>query len=187
MLQGPIHALLSKPFESGLHSWPQSCLCCGMADSETAWSFAVPVIIETPIALFFNGIYVSLAVFALYFLHHRAPAGNSVLICAIAVMFIFATTEIALQIATAILSMKSLHSLVHAGTLDNAQWDFSQRMSMIVRFVGALLLVTNNAVTDCLLIYRCYVIWGTNYYKKKVVISPLLLLITGSSCSLGGM
>ncbi|KAJ7134854.1 hypothetical protein C8R44DRAFT_771642 [Mycena epipterygia] len=92
-------------------------------------------------------------------------------------MFIFAMTEMALQIVTATLSMRSLYSTVHGnGTIYSEQWDSLQRMSLILGFIEDLLLVTNNTITDSLLIYRCYVIWDTNY-RKKVVILPLFLLL----------
>ncbi|KAJ6584167.1 hypothetical protein DFH09DRAFT_1360052 [Mycena vulgaris] len=145
---------------------------------ETTWSFAVQNIIKAAITLFLNGFCVLLVIFAIYFLCHRAPAGYRVHICALAVMLVLATIQMALQVVTATLSMKSLHLVVQDdGTMYSSQQDSLQRMSRILHFLELLLLVTNIIVVDGLLIYRCYVIWGTSYYKKKVVILPLLLLI----------
>ncbi|KAJ7451584.1 hypothetical protein FB451DRAFT_702152 [Mycena latifolia] len=142
---------------------------------DNVWDVAVLDVIKTAIALFFNGIYMLLVIFAIYFLRRRRPVGHRILICAIGVMFIFAMTEMALQIVTATLSMKSLYSAAHG---DRALFSGPlQRISRILGFVENLLLITNNTVTDSFLIYRCYVIWGTSSYKKKVVILPLLLLL----------
>ncbi|KAJ6584163.1 hypothetical protein DFH09DRAFT_1144410 [Mycena vulgaris] len=110
-------------------------------------------------------------IFAIYFLRRRALTGYRVHICTLAVMLILATAQMALQIVTATLSMKSLHSAVQ----DDGP---IYTMSLILGFLELILLVTNNIVIDGLLIYRCYVIWGTSHYKKKVMILPLLLLLS---------
>ncbi|KAJ6584159.1 hypothetical protein DFH09DRAFT_1144400 [Mycena vulgaris] len=146
---------------------------------ETAWSFAVQDVLKTAIALFLNGFYVLLVILAIYFLRRRTPTGYRVHICTLAVMLILATAQMALQIVTATLSMKSLHSAVQDdGPIYSGQQVSLQHMSLILGFLELILLVTNNIVIDGLLIYRCYVIWGTSHYKKKVVVLPLLLLLS---------
>ncbi|KAJ7689117.1 hypothetical protein B0H17DRAFT_1296227 [Mycena rosella] len=81
----------------------------------------------------------------------------------------------ALQIANATISMRSLYAVVHDdGNIPRGQ----ELMSKILSAVEDFLLVTNNTVTDSLLIYRCYVIWGTSRYKKNMVVLPLLLTLS---------
>ncbi|KAJ7928129.1 hypothetical protein B0H13DRAFT_1018503 [Mycena leptocephala] len=145
---------------------------------ETTWNFAVLDVIKTAIALFLNGAYVLLVIFALYFLRRRRPAGYSVLFWAIAGIFVLAMTQIALQIATATLSLQSVYSSVHINeTYYTAHLDSLQHLYLILGFLEEFLLVTNNTITESLLIYRCYVIWGTYHNKKKIVMLPLFLLL----------
>jgi hypothetical protein len=150
-----------------------------MADSafEIAWSLAVLDVVKTAIALSFNGLYVSLVIFAMYFLRRRRPVGQWVFICAIATMFILAMTQISLQIATTTISLQSVYSAVNSDGTYTAHWDSLQRMDSILGFVEDFLLVTNATIIEGLLIYRCYVIWGTHHNKKQVLLLPLLLLL----------
>ncbi|KAJ7689099.1 hypothetical protein B0H17DRAFT_1202467 [Mycena rosella] len=175
----------SQPISLLHHLVLPSKFDCGMqADTavfETGWDFAAQDVLKTAIALFFNGFYVLLVIFSLYFLRRQGGAGHHVLICAITVMFIFATTEITLQLVTATLSTQTLYAAGHDdGTIYNSRLDSLQRMSRILGFIEHLLLVTNNTVTHSFLIYCCYVIWGTSYYKKRVVVFPLVLLLSNT-------
>ncbi|KAJ7433047.1 hypothetical protein B0H11DRAFT_2377295, partial [Mycena galericulata] len=148
------------------------------------WTFVVPDIIRTAIALFFNGIYVLLVIFALYFLCQRKLAGKRVLICAIAVMFIFAMVGMALQVVSTMLELQTLYAAVHNEGQDG-QLNSPTRLSDALEFVGLFLLVANNAITDLFLTYRCYLIWGTSH-KKKVVILPLFLVLVTTASSFPG-
>jgi len=144
---------------------------------EITWSFAVLDVIKMAIALSLNGAYVLLVVFALYFLRRRRPVGHNVLICAISAMFVLAMTQMALQIATTTLSLQSVYSAVHSDGTYTAHWGSLQSMNLILGFVENILLVTNNTITEGLLIYRCHVIWGTHRNKKVVLVLPLFLLL----------
>ncbi|KAJ6465681.1 hypothetical protein DFH09DRAFT_1486170 [Mycena vulgaris] len=77
------------------------------------------------------------------------------------------------------MSMKSLYSAVQDdGTVYDGQKYSLQHMYVILEFLEDFLLVTNNIVIDGLLIYRCYFVWCTSYYKKTVVILPMVLLLS---------
>ncbi|KAJ7837361.1 hypothetical protein B0H14DRAFT_2791508, partial [Mycena olivaceomarginata] len=52
--------------------------------------------------------------------------------------------------------------------------------NVLYNFVEDVLLVTNNALTDGVLIYRCWLIWGKNYY---VIAGPSVMLLLTSVLS----
>ncbi|KAJ6621794.1 hypothetical protein B0H10DRAFT_945867 [Mycena sp. CBHHK59/15] len=101
--------------------------------------------------------------------------------CAISAMCIISITEISLQIVSATMALKLLHSAVQDGSAEfSGHWESLQRMQEAVVTAGAILLVTNNLITDVLFqIYRCYVIWGPRY-NKQVIVSPALLVLATS-------
>ncbi|KAK7048586.1 hypothetical protein R3P38DRAFT_3174838 [Favolaschia claudopus] len=140
---------------------------------EEAWSLAVLDVIKTAIALSFNGIYVSLSVLALYLLRYRRPTGFRIFVNAIAIMFVLAMTQIALQITTLVLSMR-------APTTNPLEWRELQRVTVVLEFLEFFFLITNNLITESLLIYRCYAIWSTYSKPMGVIALPIFLLFCAS-------
>ncbi|KAJ7486131.1 hypothetical protein B0H11DRAFT_2017064 [Mycena galericulata] len=116
------------------------------SDFETTWTFVVPDIIRTAIALFFNGVYILLVIFALYFLRRRELAGRRVLICAIAVMFIFAMVEVVLQILSTTLALRTLYATVQNSEGQNGQLNSLTRISDSLESVEFSFLVANKFV-----------------------------------------
>ncbi|KAJ7309289.1 hypothetical protein DFH08DRAFT_1049926 [Mycena albidolilacea] len=99
------------------------------------------------------------------------------LVAAICVMGLFAAVQLALQVATTVLSWRSFYLGVQGYT--------TRASSMLSRgdvldVVGDYLLVANNILTDGLFLHRCYVIWGRN---MKVVIVPALSLTVTAGAS----
>ncbi|KAJ7486107.1 hypothetical protein B0H11DRAFT_2279166, partial [Mycena galericulata] len=93
-------------------------------------------------------------------------------------MFIFAMVEMALQIVSVTLSLRSLYSVVHGEEQDHGQSTSVQRISNTLGFVEDFLLIMNNTIADIFLTYRCYLIWGTSHNKKVVVLPMFLVLVT---------
>ncbi|KAK7012898.1 hypothetical protein R3P38DRAFT_1533529 [Favolaschia claudopus] len=146
---------------------------------EEAWSLAVLDVIKTATALSFNGIYVSLSALALYLLRHRRPKGFRIFVGAIAAMFVLAMSEIALQITGLVLSMRAVYSIASgAPTTNPLEWtELTRRM---LEFFEFFFLITNNLITESLLIYRCYAIWSTYSKPKSVIALPIFLLFCSS-------
>ncbi|KAJ7114847.1 hypothetical protein C8R44DRAFT_225176 [Mycena epipterygia] len=117
-----------------------------------------------------HGIYMVLVVLALCFLRQRRPAGTRILGCLITGMCIFGTVAMVLQAVITSLRLRALNSA--------APWDLTgyyklKGMADLVLFIAGLLTVTNNAIADSLLIYRCFVLWHAS--NRNVIVLPVLL------------
>ncbi|KAJ6589685.1 hypothetical protein B0H19DRAFT_1058671 [Mycena capillaripes] len=123
-----------------------------------------------------GGMDIILVVFALIFLHRRRPAGAGIFGCLIGMMCILATAEMILQAATIPLAFRPLRSAVEGGLAGfQTQEHVLQRQNTVLSLAENIVVITNNAVADVLLIYRCYVIWRTSH--KKVVALPTLFAL----------
>ncbi|KAJ7132953.1 hypothetical protein C8R46DRAFT_1140116 [Mycena filopes] len=142
---------------------------------ESTWSLAMLDVTRAMMALFLNGVYIVLAILALYFLQRRRPSRHRVLVLATVTMLISATIQMALQVVTATMSLKLVYLAAHADTTTSSDW--LQHTQSVLGSVEDLLLITTNAMVQSLTIYRCYLIWGTHVSRKKVVACPLFLCI----------
>ncbi|KAJ7451350.1 hypothetical protein FB451DRAFT_1284284 [Mycena latifolia] len=133
-------------------------------------------LLQTEIVLFMHGMYIILVGLALWSLFRRKPAGYRVLSGLISAMCIFGTVEMVLQTVDTQILLRSLY------TPGEAEGQVIHRTDKLLSFAENLLVVTNNAIADSLLIYRCYVIWGSSSSNKKVIVLPILLsLATAAS------
>ncbi|KAJ7866695.1 hypothetical protein B0H13DRAFT_2352357 [Mycena leptocephala] len=123
-------------------------------------------------AWFMYGIYVVLLVLALYLLHRRRPTGYRIFGCLIGAMCIIGTAQVILQAVLVRLALRTLFLLARDDDVSGEVLQLQQTKSFI-HLAQFLLGVTDNAVTDSLLIFRCYVIWKTSH--KWVVALPILL------------
>ncbi|KAJ7702689.1 hypothetical protein B0H17DRAFT_1042858 [Mycena rosella] len=126
-------------------------------------------LMKTEIVLFMHGMYIILVGLALWSLLRRKPMGYRVLSGLIIAMCIFGTVEMVLQAVDARVLVRALYST------SNAEGQAIQHSDDLLTFAENLLVVTNNAIADSLLIYRCYVIWQSSSSNKKVVVLPILL------------
>ncbi|KAJ7215418.1 hypothetical protein GGX14DRAFT_442915, partial [Mycena pura] len=101
------------------------------------------------------GLYIVLFVFSIYTLAHRAPPGRLVLLVSASTMFLLGTFATAFAVA-----YTTFEFLVdnNADALSAAE---------------DIRLAINSVVVDLLLLYRCYIIWGSN---KKIIILPAILV-----------
>ncbi|KAJ7664925.1 hypothetical protein B0H17DRAFT_1091199 [Mycena rosella] len=141
------------------------------------WTFASADLFEAISEVLFYGILLVLVAFALNLLSQRKAAGGLVLGIATVIMFILATVQLAARLQATVEAVKLVYLTVQGQTEPQTRIS-NETMDRYINFNFAedVLLVTNNMVTDGVLIYRCFLIWGRNKY---VVIGPgLLLLIT---------
>ncbi|KAJ7605482.1 hypothetical protein B0H17DRAFT_1221963 [Mycena rosella] len=149
-----------------------------MADSiQAAWDPALNNLLATGIVLFMHGIYFVLVVLALRFLRQRRPPRAGLFGCLIAGMFVISTADMVLQIGATLLYLKSLHSSAQDSTTTYPE-DVQHAVEAIA-FAEGLLVVTNNAIADGLLTYRCYVIWTKSH--QNVAIIPVLLALASAA------
>ncbi|KAJ6579994.1 hypothetical protein DFH09DRAFT_1275742 [Mycena vulgaris] len=141
-----------------------------------AWTGASQSLLKTEIVLFMHGMYVIVVVCALLSLRRRRLAGARILGCLIAAMCVMGTVEVVLRAVTTALWFRWLSSAAQ----DDPAAYFLQgkllgQMGNRITFTEDLLVITNNALADGLLIYRCCVIWDSS--KRKVIGLPVLLAL----------
>ncbi|KAF7333720.1 hypothetical protein MVEN_02328400 [Mycena venus] len=98
------------------------------------------------------------------------PPGRRVLLIAASAMFLLGTVAIVIAVAEAVISLQ----------MEKAAVQGSHELSTLTRYelglevTEIIRLAINSVVADLLLLYRCYIIWGSN---KKVVIIPAILIL----------
>lgn len=110
---------------------------------------------------FLYGIYFILFFICAYLLLRKKRPLRWVLLASAIIMFFLATADIIYT-----------YHLVFNKLLAN-------KLTFAELFPKYMLFVTNNALADSLLLYRCYVVWGFNKY---IIIAPAILLIAGTVC-----
>ncbi|KAJ7866694.1 hypothetical protein B0H13DRAFT_2352356 [Mycena leptocephala] len=153
-----------------------------MINATVAGQSASHDVLMAEIAWFMYGIYVVLLILALYLLRRRRPTGYRIFGCLIGAMCIFGTVQVILQAVLLRLALRTLLLLARDDDISGEvlQW---QQTRNLIHFAQYILGITDNAVTDSLLIFRCYVIWKTSH--KWVVALPVLLAFatTAAGCA----
>ncbi|KAJ7630283.1 hypothetical protein FB45DRAFT_531838 [Roridomyces roridus] len=135
-----------------------------------AWLQLELLIIQTCLVVFLYGIYVHFFVSAIRNLSRRDNSGRLPLLTATWVMLVFATARLFLRIGQLAISARLLQKIVTdpinskqlAGHLESL--DFAERVVSVI----------NNFLTDLVLLFRCYTIWG---FRKKIVAGPAVLVV----------
>ncbi|KAF8217637.1 hypothetical protein K438DRAFT_1746935 [Mycena galopus ATCC 62051] len=83
-------------------------------------------------------------------------------------MFVLGTIQMTLKVVIAVVTLRMVRLAVESSSLVKSTFIHDR-----IVFVRYILLTTNNALTDSLLIYRCYVIWGQTI---SVTILPIAML-----------
>ncbi|KAJ6486045.1 hypothetical protein C8R47DRAFT_526509 [Mycena vitilis] len=145
------------------------------------WDIAVAELNGAMSETLFYGILLVLVAFSGNLLGRRQAAGGRVLMIGTALMFVLATIQYAARLRATVKAF-DVFNLAVRGELapQSALARAAAAENLALNFLEDVLLVTNNAVTDGILIYRCFLIWGSNYY---VIIGPSLLLLLTSILS----
>ncbi|KAJ7328701.1 hypothetical protein DFH08DRAFT_883064 [Mycena albidolilacea] len=137
---------------------------------DSSWHLMLNLFAATGVSLLLYGVYINLFLLSVYTLaRRRNGSGKKFLLAASCVIAVVATTQMALIIAQAILTARSVQQLLHAQVIDHP------RLVKTLQTAQLSLGVINNLVTDSLFLYRCYVIWG---YQWKVLILPAMFILT---------
>jgi len=145
------------------------------------WEIAAAESNEAMTEMLFYGILLVLVAFALTLLVRRQAAGGPILLIATSLMFLLATVQFIARILASQKAFEVLYLAVQGQFASNsALARNAAAQNLALNFVEDVLLVTNNIVTDGVLIYRCYLIWGRNYYA---IAAPAILLFVSSILS----
>ncbi|KAF8212581.1 hypothetical protein K438DRAFT_1167620 [Mycena galopus ATCC 62051] len=136
---------------------------------DSSWDFLVELLSDAGVCLFLYGIYFNLFLLSIYTLSRRQEQkGKRFLIAASCVMAVVGTTQIAIDIAIAVITARVVQQQVQ---MEASNGPHSVTMLQIAQ---DFLLGVNNAMTDTLFMYRCYLIWGC---RRKVLVLPALLML----------
>jgi len=141
------------------------------------WDAAAAEIVCTFTELLFYGVFFILSAFAFnLLLGRRAASGGQersyLLIGTTFAMFILATSQMFFRLGGAFTAAEQLYVRTAQGA--GASLNKVNAQNVFWNFMEDMFLVTNDIVTDGVLIYRCYLIWGQNYY---VIIAPSVMLL----------
>ncbi|KAJ6563289.1 hypothetical protein DFH09DRAFT_1158898 [Mycena vulgaris] len=141
------------------------------------WDFAISRACVTCAEISLYGALLVLLATAAYLLHYRTKQGRRILIIATSFMAGLATAEVAVQIRATVLAFQIFQLAVRGEVYpDSLRASRVTEQYAIVYTVRDFLLVTNNAVTDSLFIYRCFMVWNRNL--RVVILPALTLLVT---------
>jgi len=144
------------------------------------WDLAAAELFAAMSEMLFYGILLVLVAFAVNLLWRR-QAGGRVLLISTAVMFVLATVQFGARLQATAKAFDVFNLAVQGEfSPQSARARDAAAQNLAFNFLEDVLLVTNNAFTDGVLIYRCFLICGSNYY---VIIAPSLMLLLTSILS----
>ncbi|KAJ7504909.1 hypothetical protein B0H11DRAFT_2221097 [Mycena galericulata] len=141
------------------------------AEFEDRWNTMLFTVSVNSTVLLLYALYVVLFIFSLYTLHQRKPAALKFLRVTSWLTFVLATCGILIVITTTGISMRMNYLLVRGST------DTAARLLSLYHALALaqdVILAVNNLVTDLLLLYRCYVIWGS---RRRILVVPGLMML----------
>ncbi|KAJ6587508.1 hypothetical protein DFH09DRAFT_1141235 [Mycena vulgaris] len=128
-------------------------------------------------ALFFNGICLLLFSLAVFFLRQTKTQASSIFLALSVVLVLFALCQVMIDVALA-----AMFSQFVQGAIDGTEIAGPVLSKQVANWshlysVRQALTVTNNAISDCLFLYRCAVIWASSAYAKIIIAIPALLVL----------
>ncbi|KAF7342284.1 hypothetical protein MVEN_01816500 [Mycena venus] len=130
------------------------------------------------IEMFFYGFYLNLFLVAIYTLFHHKTAGKRVLLTFTWVMAILDTTQMVLRLVTNFMEAHLFLRVVQHDIDSDAASKFASSVTGALNSLNLAqngIFSFNNFVTDSLFLYRCYMIWGSQW---KVIMFPGLLVLS---------
>ncbi|KAJ7708071.1 hypothetical protein B0H17DRAFT_450685 [Mycena rosella] len=126
-------------------------------------------------ALLFNGICLVLFSSAVFFLLKTKTIASRIFLAISIVLVIFSIIQTILDIAGAAAFSRLMRAIISG---DTAEYLLSLQNNWARLYnARAGLTVTNNAISDCIFLYRCAVIWTSSPYRNVVVGVPAVLIL----------
>ncbi|KAJ6594800.1 hypothetical protein B0H19DRAFT_1247443 [Mycena capillaripes] len=138
------------------------------------WDYALSQTYGACAAALLYGVLLVLSGISANLLYHRTGAGRKTLAIATSGMAILATLQLVFYIRVTVLDLHIVHLRIEGDLLSAASALSALSLYDRLAIAEGFLLVTNNLVTDSLLIYRCFIIWGRNV---RIIILPILMLL----------
>ncbi|KAJ7323570.1 hypothetical protein DFH08DRAFT_817605 [Mycena albidolilacea] len=122
------------------------------------------------VELIFYVVFVAMFVLAMYIYHCNKVTTTRYLLYSTSAMFVLGTMQITLKVVIAAIVLNTVKLAVQGGSLVR-----STSVHDRLAFVRYLILNANNALTDSLFMYRCYVVWGRTL---SIIFLPIAMLAT---------
>ncbi|KAJ7805000.1 hypothetical protein B0H14DRAFT_2882124 [Mycena olivaceomarginata] len=146
---------------------------------ELSWGLMVTMLSEMAASLLFYGIYISFFSFTVYTLSRRwKTPGIKLLVAASCIMAALGTIQLAVTVTMAVAIVRSVQQVLRGQILDQPEFPFQ------LATIQDSIAVINVFVTDSFLLYRCYMIWGS---QNKVLILPGGLILSTTILAILGM
>ncbi|KAF7340726.1 MYND-type domain-containing protein [Mycena sanguinolenta] len=152
----------------------------GSGAFDSFWSSTMLNSWQMAASLVLYGFYLNLFLLSLYTLSRQRTAGNALLIGASCTVAVFASTHMALDVAATSAASRALQQSVHSESETLLR---NERSMMRLELAQGYIFGINNFITDCIFLYRCYVIWGSQ--KTPLILPVLLMLATLITAILG--
>ncbi|KAJ7022945.1 hypothetical protein C8F04DRAFT_1136275 [Mycena alexandri] len=117
------------------------------------------------------GIHMVLFILAMFILTRRKTAGKKLLLIYTVAMALFGTTQVVLNVAEAVCTVQLF---VQGGTTSSRQQ--LRKAVLALDLAQTFVFFANNLVSDSLLLYRCFIIWGSRW--PPVVLPGILIVAT---------
>ncbi|KAJ7288049.1 hypothetical protein C8J57DRAFT_505489 [Mycena rebaudengoi] len=136
---------------------------------------ALSMAIESAVALFLTGICIVLTVIAVYFVRRRGAPGHHALSCALGTMCLLAIGQTVSHILGTVWVLRIAYLAARGEAADSVKLDHD--ISYRILCIKNVLLSINCFIADSVFIYRCYVIWSSSRFKKRIIAVPVVLLL----------
>ncbi|KAJ7288098.1 hypothetical protein C8J57DRAFT_1279069 [Mycena rebaudengoi] len=142
---------------------------------EVAWTLALSVVIKSAVDLFLAGICIVLTVITVYFLRRRGAPGHHAFSCALGAMCLLAIGQTVSHILSTVWRLRIVYLAARGEAADSVKLD--RQLSYRILCIEGVLLSVNYFIADSVFIYRCYVIWSSSRFKKRIIAVPVVLLL----------
>ncbi|KAJ7804529.1 hypothetical protein B0H14DRAFT_2883770 [Mycena olivaceomarginata] len=124
------------------------------------------------IPLFYLGICLLLFLWAIFFLQKTKTWTSRMFLGLSVILMLFALAQAALDVASPVIFLR-LTQTVPDGSPEQAVLYHTYLRLFLTR---AALTAVNNAIADCLFLYRCAAIWGSSPFYRLVIAVPAVLV-----------
>ncbi|KAF7334223.1 hypothetical protein MSAN_02383600 [Mycena sanguinolenta] len=147
------------------------------ASLDYAWSQILYNVSQTCSVLVLYAVYIILFFFSLYTIVRRNSNGRRFMVVTSSGMFLLGTMNMLVTVLSMTIEIHLIKAEIQGKIVDTARL---ARLYNNLAAASDLCLITNNALTDLLLLYHCYTIWGS---RKTVLILPAVFAV--ATCLLG--
>ncbi|KAJ7095638.1 hypothetical protein C8R44DRAFT_890038 [Mycena epipterygia] len=141
---------------------------------ENYWGILLNEVYTGMMGVLLYGISAVLLLVAMHLLWYRKASGSRPLLILTGVMTVLATTQFSLHVVSISLALRLVQVTVQSagGTVQGSPLE---HLYLAVVLSQDVVLVTNTVITDGLLFYRCFLVWGRP--SRAFLVLPFLLML----------